>query len=229
MPPLCLHGGDDLLGERALVERARAAVGDRLQRRREIGLHQRVAARQRRAVAFEKNLRRRRPAREPRLRARQRIGEIVLDREALARQRDRGRDQLRERELARAVLLMRERQPRDRAGHADAERRIARLLRIGFALLVEEHVARHRGGRGLAIVDRDRLVARGEMHQHEAAAADIAGLRMRHGEREADRDRGIDRVAALPSGSPRRRGSRASPASPPCRCAPRPEGSAPHW
>ena len=36
------------------------------------------------------------------------------------------------------------------------------------------------------------------MHQHEAAAADIAGLRMRHRQREADRDRGIDRVAALP-------------------------------
>ena len=34
------------------------------------------------------------------------------------------------------------------------------------------------------------------MHQHEAAAADIAGLRMRHREREADRDRGVDCIAA---------------------------------
>ena len=34
------------------------------------------------------------------------------------------------------------------------------------------------------------------MHQHEAAAADVAGLRMRHREREADRDRRIDRIAA---------------------------------
>jgi hypothetical protein len=34
------------------------------------------------------------------------------------------------------------------------------------------------------------------MHQHEAAAAEIAGLRMRDREREADCDRGIDRVAA---------------------------------
>ena len=72
---------------------------------------------------------------------------------------NRRRDQLRERELARAVALMREREPRDRAGHADAERRFARLLRVGLAFLVEEHVARQRGGRGLAIVDRDRLVA----------------------------------------------------------------------
>jgi hypothetical protein len=34
------------------------------------------------------------------------------------------------------------------------------------------------------------------MHQHEAATADIAGLRMCHGEREADRHRGVDRIAA---------------------------------
>ena len=37
---------------------------------------------------------------------------------------------------------------------------VARFLRIGLALLVEEDVARGRGGAGLAIVDRDRLVAR---------------------------------------------------------------------
>ena len=34
------------------------------------------------------------------------------------------------------------------------------------------------------------------MDQHEAAAAQIAGARQRDGEREAHRDRGIDRVAA---------------------------------
>ena len=34
------------------------------------------------------------------------------------------------------------------------------------------------------------------MHQHEPAAAEIAGLRQRHREREADRDRRIDGVAA---------------------------------
>ena len=40
------------------------------------------------------------------------------------------------------------------------------------------------------------LVALGEMDQHEAAAADVAGARIGHRHREADRDRGIDRVAA---------------------------------
>ncbi len=34
------------------------------------------------------------------------------------------------------------------------------------------------------------------MDQHEAAAADIARARQRHREREADRDGGVDRVAA---------------------------------
>ena len=36
----------------------------------------------------------------------------------------------------------------------------------------------------------------GEMDHHEAAAAEIAGHRIGHGKREADRHRGIDRVAA---------------------------------
>ena len=92
---------------------------------------------------------------------------------------------------------MRERQPRYRAGDADAERGLARLARIGLAALVEEHVARGRGRRGFAVVDRDGLAARRDVDQHEPAAADVAGLRMGHGKSEADRDRGVDRVAAL--------------------------------
>ena len=51
-------------------------------------------------------------------------------------------------------------------------------------------------GRRLAIVDGDVLVAVGEMHHHEAAAADVAGLGQGHREREADRDGRVDRVAA---------------------------------
>ena len=54
---------------------------------------------------------------------------------------------------------MRERQACDRTGHADSQRAVARLLRIGLAFLIEENIAGHRGGRGLAIIDRDRLAA----------------------------------------------------------------------
>ena len=36
----------------------------------------------------------------------------------------------------------------------------------------------------------------GEVDRHEPAAADIAAARLDHGERIADRDRGVDRIAA---------------------------------
>ena len=57
-------------------------------------------------------------------------------------------------------------------------------------------VGRGRGWRGLAIVDGGVAVALGEVDHHEAAAADIAGARIGDGERKADRDGRIDRVAA---------------------------------
>ena len=71
------------------------------------------------------------------------------------------------------------------------------FARIGIAIA-------HRGNdllliacrRGLAIIDRG-VFAGGEMDQHEAAAADIAGARIGHRHGEADRDRGINRIAAF--------------------------------
>ena len=80
-PPRCLHGGDDLLGDRPLVEGARSvrARSPRATRRdRSAPAGRRGRARRRRVC--RKIFARRGPAREPRLRARQRIGEIVLDR-----------------------------------------------------------------------------------------------------------------------------------------------------
>ena len=99
--------------------------------------------------------------------------------------------------LARAVFVERQREPRDGAGHADAERGIARFGGIGLAVGSEENIARGRRRCGLAIVDGDVLVALGEMDHHEAAAADIAGARIGHRQRKAGGDRGIDRIAAL--------------------------------
>ena len=72
------------------------------------------------------------------------------------------------------------------------------LSLIGLAVGPEKNIARRRRRRGLAIVDRDIFVALGGMDHHEAAAADIAGARIGHGQRKAGRDRGIDRIAALP-------------------------------
>src|SRR5947209_2502336 len=149
------------------------------------------------AAVGEEDLGRGGPARQARLRARQRVRNVVLDRNAVARQRDRRRDQLGEREFARAVFRVREREPRDRAGDADGERGVLRFARIGVAPLVEEDVARGGRRRGLAIVDGGGGLAAGEVDHHVAAAADIAGARIGHSQREAGRDRGVDGVAAL--------------------------------
>ena len=128
---------------------------------------------------------------------RQRIGDIVVDNEALARERDRRRDQIREGEFARAIFAPGELEAGDGSRHADRQAGIARLERIGLAVGVEKHVLGRRGGRGFAIVDGDRPVEVGAMDQHESAAAEVAGARQRDGEREADRDRRIDGVAAM--------------------------------
>ena len=194
-----LHGGRDLLRDRALVERARAVCANRFQRVGEVALHERVAGAERFAVRLEENLRRRRPARHARAGARQQVGGVVLDREAVAGERDRGRDQLGEREAAGAVAAVGQREARHRARHADAERGKARQLRIGVALLVEEHGARRRRRRGLAVVDGDLAklaLGVGEMDHHVAAAADVAGARIGHRHGEAGGDRGVHRVAA---------------------------------
>ena len=116
------HVGGKLLGDRPLVEGLRAVLRDALQRRGEIALDQPLARRQRRAVGMQENLHRRRPAPEPRLHAGQRIGDIVGDRDAVARHRDRRRDQLGKREMSGAVFLLGERQAGDGARHADGKR-----------------------------------------------------------------------------------------------------------
>ena len=84
----------ELFRDRPFVESARPLLGDRRQRRGEIALDQRVAFAQRRAVGARKDLRRRRPARQPPVPVRQRVGDVVGDDEAVARQRDRRLEQI---------------------------------------------------------------------------------------------------------------------------------------
>ncbi len=72
-------------------------------------------------------------------------------------------------------------------------------MRIGIALLVEEHLARRRRRRGLAIVDGDvalPALALAEADDHVAAATDIAGAGISHRHRETGGDRGVDGIAA---------------------------------
>jgi hypothetical protein len=66
----------------------------------------------------------------------------------------------------------------------------------GGAVRVQIHVVRRLLRRAFAEIDEGRPAV-GEANQHVAAAADVAGVGMRHGHRETDRDRGVDRVAAF--------------------------------
>ena len=75
--------------------------------------------------------------------------------EALMGEPRRGRDEIGERELARAVLAPGQLQPGDRAGHADREPAEARLERVGLAVGVEKDVLGGQRRRALAIVDGD--------------------------------------------------------------------------
>ncbi len=71
-----------------------------------------------------------------------------------------------------------------------------RFFAVGVALRVEEHIARGFLRRHFAKIDRRHFAIFSAQH-HKAAAAKITGLRMRHRQREAHRDRRIHRVTAL--------------------------------
>ncbi len=86
------------------------------------------------------------------------VGQIAIDDEAVARQRHRRCDQLRQREFARSVFAMRQRKPGHRARHADGQTIGDRFLRIGVALLVEEARA----------VDRRSAPSRDNRSRHPA-------------------------------------------------------------
>ena len=82
----------------------------------------------------------------------------------------------------------------DRARHADGAMTGQAEAVDHLAVLVEVHVARGGGGRDLAIVEERGLAV--HVREHEAAAAQIAGFRVRDGQRERARDGGIDGIAA---------------------------------
>jgi hypothetical protein len=86
-------------------------------------------------------------------------------------------------------------QSRHGAGHAGRE--VPRHAPVGrLAVGIEVHVARGARGRGLAVVERVHLPV-AEPDHHESAAAEVAGLGMHHGEREANGHGRIDRVSPL--------------------------------
>ena len=89
---------------------------------------------------------------------RQCVGAVVRDEDTAARQIDRRLQQIRKREFSRAVFVKRQRQPRGRAGDANAERGVAGFRDVGLAVRSQENTGRGRVRRSFAIVDRDVLM-----------------------------------------------------------------------
>jgi hypothetical protein len=169
---------------------------DDFQRVREVVLHEPVAALKNLAILHE-NRRGRWPAHNQLLVLRKRQREIVFDRNAVAGELDRRRNQIGERKFPRAELFQRGGKPRDRAGHADTHARELRFRGVGLAVFVEKAFRAERLRRDLPEVKRDCLLLLGKPDHEETAAAEIARARQAHRERKTDRDRGIDRVPAF--------------------------------
>ena len=187
------RGGGHRGGDRAAIKRIRPLLGDERQRRRQIGLHETVAGVMRRAVRAQKNARRLGIAAKPLGPRRDDRGIRLAQHKPVAGQRDRrGHDPG---AVQPTIFPQRPVESHDRAGHPGGE--IAGEARVApdLAGTVEIHVARCGARRLLAEID-DRTAAVREADQHEPAAADIAAARIDDGQRVADRDRGVDRVAA---------------------------------
>ncbi len=152
---------------------------------------------QRRAIDTGEGLGGIRPARHPAIHVRQGVGDVIGDDKTVTGELDGRFEDLRQREMAGAVFFQRQCKSRNRAGHADTERGVARFIGVGLAVRTQKDVARRRFRRGLAIIDGNVFVAFGGVDHHKTAAADISGARIGHGHRKAGRDRRIDRVAAL--------------------------------
>ena len=187
-------GSDDRLGHRPGVEAGDTGFGDLLQGRGEIALHQAVAGGPGLALV-EKDRRRRRVGAQGSGRRCEHVGIALLEHEALLGEADRRRDQLGA--FHRPVLRECGFEAGHRARHRDGQMAGGGRLPDHVASGVEVHV-RGGGQRCLLAEVEESLLAVGELQRHEAAAAEVAGGRVHHRQRVADRDRGVDRVAAFP-------------------------------
>ena len=170
-------------------------VGDRPQCRREVALDQAVAGLKRRAVGAQEDSRRFWVAFEARCERLEYVGVVAAEDEAVARQRDRRRHD--PGEAHRAVFLERGVEAENRARGCDGAPAVeARAVDRG-AGAVEIHRLGRRRRRGFAKVDEHVALRRREMGDEEPAAAKVAAARIGHRLGEADRDRRVDRIAAL--------------------------------
>ena len=165
---------------------------DRFEARREVRLDESVAWLEAAAVGPQKDLGGDWIHAEPL--AVEDVGVGPPQHKAVARQSDRRCQQCRARETA--VFCRRALEPHHRAGHSGRAVAPAAELVDRLAGGVEIHRGGRRPGCGLAEID-EGVAPVLQVDGHEPAAADIAAARIDDGERIADGNRGIDRVAAL--------------------------------
>ncbi len=96
----------------------------------------------------------------------------------------------------RAVMFESVDQAGDGAGDGRGGPAVAGFFPVDIAARIEEHIPACGRWRRFPVVDRGHLLPVRESDEHEAAAADIPGLRMCDSKRKARRNRGIDGVAA---------------------------------
>ena len=190
-PPFGLHLAGDQLGGDPGVEPGRPLVRDPLQRRGQVRLAEAVAGGIRLAV-LRVGGQRRRVARHARQDARQRRRPVVRQDEPVARQRDGRLDQPPPRQPA--VVHPGPVQPGHRARNPDRGVAVV-VAREVVGAVRQEHPGRRRGGRRFAEVVGVRFAAGRAVHE-KAAAADVARVRVGHGQHERGGDRRIHGAAA---------------------------------
>jgi hypothetical protein len=187
-------GGDDRLGDAALVERRAARLLHPAQGGGVGRVAQGVAGGERLAARKEVRPRRLEAVELGRLRHRARQPRRHL--EAVLGERDRRPEQLGP--VGRAVAGVDHVEKLGRARHPDraaADQRVPERQRLAVHAREVVAVGRHRGG--LAAVEGGELAARGVVVDQERAAAEPGGLRLDQPEHGLDGDHGVDRVAAV--------------------------------
>ena len=182
------HLRDDQPSGTAAIETFRTRACDPLERRGELRLAQCIAGLEPTEVTVEVGA----PCKLGPLLGEQPC-ELGFDRESLAREPDRGRDETLPGQGA--VALVRGPEAGDCAGHARGERTDEARIRDRLARGVEVHVARGAGGCGFAEIQELLLAV--EVHGHETAAAEIARFREGDRKHEGGGDGRIDGIAAL--------------------------------
>ena len=149
-----------------------------------------------RSSIAQKDAARRSEERQPCARA-QAIRQTLAYREALAGESNSRLDEFGPRPGA--VFLPRKVEASDRTRYSN--RAISDDTVVGgFAVVTEEHVSGRGGRRSLPKIDEGGVAIR-ETDQHETAASNVAGYRMRNSQDEAHSNRRVDGIAALSQNS----------------------------